>query len=66
MSLMKDPSILSRQMIIMSGTTVFGPNGSEYEVVDYLGSGSFGSCLQSEAPSRRRHSGYENGVDAIW
>jgi eukaryotic-like serine/threonine-protein kinase len=29
-------------MIIMTGTIVYGPTGSEYEVLDYLGSGNFG------------------------
>lgn len=29
-------------MIIMPGVTVFGPDGAEYEVVEYVGNGSFG------------------------
>lgn len=29
-------------MVIMPGTTVFGPTDSEYEVLDFIGSGNFG------------------------
>lgn len=35
-------------MILMTGSTVFGPEGAKFTVLDYLGSGSFGTVYKVE------------------